>query len=233
MDSSAISVSGLRKAYRDKTPLMKENVDMHAPQTATPLPSPALDEATLVFLRGADRVVLRVDPTLTELWEATFEGPQPTVRQTGSVIQIEYQWRLNPLEWGRQAADVRLSPTVAWRIVSHGGLARLHGDLLGLQLAGLDIEGGASHVDLRVDQAMGQVPIRVAGGASHLTVVRRGGLAASLSIGGGASQLTLDRQHFGAIGGRVRLETPDYERTANRLDVRIEGGASQVAVTAA
>jgi hypothetical protein len=198
----------------------------------TPLTTSAVEEATLFVLGGADHVHLRADSSLTELFEATFDGPQPTVRRNGHLIEIENRWHPH-LNWRRQTADIRLSPTVAWHIVVRGGLSDLRADLLGLRLAGFRIEGGVSRADLRLDEPVGQVPIHVSGGASHLTVVRRPGTAASITVGGGAIGLTLDAQHFGAIGGPARLETPNYQQAADRVDFRVEGGASHVALVAA
>lgn len=192
-----------------------------------------MEEMTLVFVRGAADVRIRVDGTLDRPYEARFGGRQPDVRELGSRVEIEHRWGLLGLDWRHQSADIVLNPRMAWHIVVRGGLSRLTADLRGLRLLGLTVTGGASQVELQVDDPVGQVPVTVGGGASRLHVVRPTGSAASVAIGGGASRLTLDAQRFGAIGGRTRLETCGYQATEDRLDLIVSGGASQVALTAA
>lgn len=196
----------------------------------SPLPNSAIGEATLVFRGGADHIRFSVDPSLPEICEATFEGPQPAVRQSVNRVEIE---KPKMLGWRRQTGTIKLSPSVAWRIEIRGGVSNLRADLLGLRLTALEIHGGASDVDVRVDWPTGQVPLLITGGASKVTVVRRAGSAASVKVGGGASQLTLDSQTFGAIGGPTRLETPSYQETEDRFDLTVESGANQASVVTA
>ena len=49
-------------------------------------------------------------------------------------------------------------------------------------------------------------------------------------MGRGASKLTFDDQHFGAIGGKTRLHTPDYEGATDRYDIVVSGGASKLTI---
>ena len=44
------------------------------------------------------------------------------------------------------------------------------------------------------------------------------------------SQLAFDGQHLGGIGRSNRLESPGYEESTDRYDVRFSGGASQVTI---
>jgi hypothetical protein len=48
----------------------------------------------------------------------------------------------------------------------------------------------------------------------------------------GATKLAFDDQHFGAIGGETHLHTPDYGSAADRYDIEVSGGASQLTVGA-
>lgn len=214
----------------------------------------SMDEMTLTFVRGAEDVRIWVDATLDGPYKARFEGVQPEVRETGSTIEFVnpssmFDWRGNgPSERGtvggrlaevgaflrrHQSIDLALNPRFAWRLAVRGGLSKLSADLRGLRLLEFDVSGGAGRVELRVDEVVGTVPVHVGGGASNVNVVRPTGTAASVSVDSGASKLTLDAQHFGAIGGRTRLETGDYQRTEDRLDLIVGGGASHVALTAA
>jgi hypothetical protein len=189
----------------------------------------ALAATRLVFPHGVANLNIRVDASMPQTYRGEFYGPKPRVTETDGVISIDYP-RFNPLLWGRTSADIRLSPSVTWSIEVRGGVARWDGDLRNLQVAAIDVRGGVSHIELRLPRPAGTVPIRVSGGASHLTLRRPAGVPARVHIGGGASKLELDTQYLGAIGGPVRLETPDYSGAADTYDLEIGGGASKITI---
>jgi hypothetical protein len=189
----------------------------------------ALTPYRLVFPRGVANLTVRVDPALTGTYKGEFYGPKPRVTEADGVVSIDYS-QFNPFMWGRTSADVRLSPTASWAIEIRGGVSHWDSDLRTLELAGIEVRGGVSKVDLRLPRPTGSSMIRVSGGASHLTLRRPAGVPARLQIGGGASKLELDSQYLGAVGGPVRLETPDYSDATDRYEVEIGGGASQIRV---
>ena len=185
--------------------------------------------ARLVFAHGVANLTIRVSPSLATAYRGEFYGPKPHVTEADGVISIDYP-RFNPLIWGRTAADITVSPAFAWFFDIHDGVSRWDADLRALAVAGIDVRGGVNRVDLQLPQPAGTVRVRVSGGASQLRLRRPTGVPARLHIGGGASKLALDDQGFGAIGGRVQLESPDYSTSANRYEVEIGGGASNVTI---
>jgi len=189
----------------------------------------ALTPYRLVFPRGVANLTVRVDPSITGSYQGEFYGPKPRVSEADGVVSIDYS-QFNPFRWGRTSADVRLSPSASWTIEIRGGVSHWDSDLRNLELAGIEVRGGVSKVDLRLPRPTGNSIIRISGGASQLTVRRPAGVPARLQIGGGASKLELDAQYLGAVGGPVRLETPDYSNATDRYEVEIGGGASQIRV---
>jgi hypothetical protein len=71
-----------------------------------------------------------------------------------------------------------------------------------------------------------------AGGASNVAIHRPGGVAAQLRVVGGSTNLAFDERRFGAVGGEVSLQSPDYEGASDRYDITITGGASSVIIDA-
>jgi len=132
--------------------------------------------------------------------------------------------------WGRTSTDVRLSPSLSWAIEIRGGVSHWDSDLRNLELAGIEVRGGVNKVDLQLPRPTGTAIVRVSGGANQLTLRRPAGVPARLRIGGGASKLELDTQYLGAVGGPVRLDTPDYSNAGDRYDIEIGGGASRIRV---
>jgi hypothetical protein len=205
-------------------------MNAYATDTTTTLgsASPA-PPVRLVFTQGVANLRIRADGSMPDTYRAEFYGPKPRVTEANGAITIEYQ-RFNPFIWGRTSADVVLSPSVTWSIEIRGGVAHWDGDLRNLAITGIEVLGGASKIDLQLPRPRGTVLVRVSGGASHLTVRRPAGVPARVHIGGGASKLELDTQYLGAVGGPVRLETPDYSNATDRYDVEIGGGASKITV---
>jgi hypothetical protein len=183
----------------------------------------------LVFPHGVANLTIRVDRSMPAEYRGEFYGPRPRVTQLDGVVTVDYP-RFNPFSWGRTSADIALSPLVAWRLEIRDGVSQLVADLQEISLAAIDVRGGVRQAELRLPRPTGSVPIRVSGGVSGLTLRRPSGVAARVQISGGASKLELDTQYLGAIGGPVRLETPDYANAVERYDLEIGGGASKVTV---
>jgi hypothetical protein len=151
------------------------------------------------------------------------------VTEADGVITIDYP-RFNPLIWGRTSASITISPAVAWAIDIDGGVSHWDGDLRHVDLTGIDVRGGLSHVNLQLPRPAGSVRVHVSGGASSLTLQRPIGVGARVRIGGGASKLALDHRVFGAVGGPVALETPGYSKDGESYTVEIGGGASKITI---
>jgi hypothetical protein len=183
----------------------------------------------LVFPHGVANLTIRVEASMPGTYRGEFYGPKPRVTEADGTVSIDYS-SFNPFVWGRTSADVRLSPSVSWAIEIRGGVSHWDSDLRSLELTGIEVRGGVSRVDLRLPRPGGSSIVRVSGGASHLTLRRPAEVPARLVIGGGASKLELDTQYLGAVGGPVRLETPDYSNASDRYEVEIGGGASQIRV---
>ena len=197
----------------------------------TDQPDQATAKATgqLVFPHGVANLTIRVDASMASIYRGEYYGPKPRVTEAEGVISIDYP-RFNPLAWGRTAADITVHPSVAWFVHIRDGVSRWDADLRNVDLAGMDVRGGVSRVDLQLPRPAGTVRVRVSGGASQLRIRRPSGVAARIQIGGGASKLALDDQGFGAVGGPVRLESPDYSAAADRYEIEIGGGASKITI---
>jgi hypothetical protein len=210
-----------------------EETTMNTSETTTEIQNnkpeaPAISR--LVFPHGVANLTIRVDASMAAIYRGEFYGPKPRVTEADGVISIDYP-RFNPLIWGRTAADLAVSPSTAWFVDIRGGVSRWDADLRNASVTAIDVHGGLNQVDLQLPAPSGTVKFRVTGGASHLRLRRPDKVPARLHIGGGASKLALDDQSFGSVGGPVRLESPGYSAAANRYEIEIGGGASQITVT--
>jgi DNA-binding MarR family transcriptional regulator len=185
----------------------------------------------LVCFSGASSLTLRAGKGRAELYQARFAGTVPKVQAENGVVTIRYPKRLRLFGRQQQQAEVALNSTIPWQIVIKGGASEIDVDLVGLDLAGLDIEGGASQVSLRLPVPTGTVRVRITGGASEVTVQRPAGVAARVRVKGWASALTFDGQTYGDMVTDLRLQSGGYDATTSRYDIVVSGSGSQFTLT--
>jgi DNA-binding MarR family transcriptional regulator len=190
-----------------------------------------LKSGRLVVSSGISRLTLRTDDAMGELYQACFEGPVPDVKTRDEVVTIRYPRRLWIPGGEKRAAEVTLSVAIPWQIVIQGGASEITAELGSLDLAGLEVKGGGSLTRLELPAPSGEVPIRISGGASMITVRRPAGVAARAHLKGWASVFVFDDQTFSDVGNDVRLQSPGYEVAARRYDIEVASSASMVTIT--
>jgi hypothetical protein len=196
-------------------------------------PRGSLSKGRMEFARGVARLTLG-GAEIPELFRARFDRPAPSVSVHEGKVTVRYprfSLRGWPRPWVRREGQVTLNKDVSWDLSIQGGVAQLEADLRGLQVEAIEVSHGASRLDLRLPRPSGVVPVRIGGGASHVRIRRPAGTPARLRIGRGVTDLTLDEQEFGAVGGRLRLESRQADAADSRYEIEITGGASHVQVT--
>jgi class 3 adenylate cyclase len=204
-----------------------------ADDVARAQPGSLLGPSRSVRLRlvRANNVTLGTDPSLAELYHARYEGSPPRVRERGGVITIEYGPRFRPADWvGRQAADIRLSPSVGWRIEGSRGLVGLRADLTGARLLGMEVEHATADLELTLARPAGPVQLWFRGGAREVTIHRPAGTAARVRVTGGSSGLTFDEQTYKAVAGEATWQTSGFDEATDRYEIAFSRGVRNVVV---
>jgi class 3 adenylate cyclase len=204
-----------------------------ADDVARAQPGSLLGPSRSVRLRlvRANNVTLVTDPSLAELYHARYEGSPPRVRERGGVITIEYGPRFRPADWaGRQAADIRLNPSVGWRIEGSRGLVGLRADLSGARLLGTEVEHATADSELTLARPAGPVQLWFRGGAREVTIHRPAGTAARVRVTGGSSGLTFDEQTYKAVAGEATWQTSGFDEATDRYDIAFSRGVRNVVV---
>ena len=178
----------------------------------------------------AGNVTIAADSSLQDLYRARFEGIQPRVRVRGGVVAIEYGARFWPRDWGRQAAELILNPSVGWRIEAPRGLEKLRAGLSAIRLLGVEVQHATREAEVTLPRPAGPVLLRFAGGASDLTIHRPVGTAARVHVTGGASKLTFDDQSYKAVAGEASWTTSDFEQASDRYDIEFSRGVRDLVV---
>ncbi len=192
-----------------------------------------LTSGQLIIPSGLIQLTVGAGHTTDELYQARFEGLVPDVKAENGVVTIRYPRRLWILPGAKRsaAAEVKLNPSIPWRIAIKGGALDINADLGGLDLAGLEIKGGASMVRVRLPMPSGVVPIQLGGGASEIEVRRPAGAPARVHLKGWVSTFEFDDQTFSNMGNDVRLESRDFDASAPHYDIEVASSASMVTIT--
>jgi class 3 adenylate cyclase len=183
----------------------------------------------LRLVRAAN-VTLGTDPSLEDLFRGRYEGTPPRVRVRGGLVTIEYGPRLRPGDWGRQAADIRLNPSVGWRIEAPRGFAGLRADLSAARLLGMEVDHAAASSELTLARPSGPVLLQFGGGTREVTIHRPVGTAARVKVTGGASGISFDDQSYKAVGGEATWKTSDFEQATDRYDIAFAKGVRDLVV---
>jgi hypothetical protein len=196
-------------------------------------PRGARTQGRLEFSRGAAQVAIR-GASMEELFRAHFDQPVPSVTVDGGTVTVQYP-RFSPRGWlrpgARHGGDVTLNQDMAWRITVRGGVAHLDADLRDLRLEALELGQGASQVEVRLPRPAGVVPVGIRGGASHVRIRRPAGVPVQLRVGQGVVQLRFDEQEWGAVGGGLRLATPEATQAPDRYEIEITSGAAHLEIS--
>jgi hypothetical protein len=214
-----------------------------APATppADPLSVPYAGQSRmrLVVGGGLAGARVRIDPDAVALVRVDpDDGPVPRIRAEADTVRLV--WPISVGEWARlvfggirSAPVIVLHPAVEWSIAIRGGLSDVRLDLAAGRLAGIEIGGGCSEVELELPALSRAAAIRIAGGASRVRLRRPAGVGVSVAIAGGASAFQLDDHAFDAIGGGAVLHGHGVSAGVPRYDIAVSGGASDLAITRA
>jgi hypothetical protein len=191
----------------------------------------------LSFERGAAYLTLRGEPLPGQLFTAHFgERHVPIVRVNGGKVTVRYRdYGFGLLNWLRYGfnppgGEMSLNAEIPWQIELHSGVARSSLELQTIKLRSLALHGGGSDVEVRLGEPEGRASLEFHGGVNNLKILRPASVAVRLEIHGGAVNLALDHQKFGAIGGSMTLETPNKQEATAQYMIALHGGAHNFSV---
>lgn len=194
------------------------------------LPLEGLESARLV-VTGASRLTLRAVRSTADLYRARFGGVVPDVKIKERTVSLRYPRRLWKLGGEQREAEITLNAGVSWWIVVQAGASEIRAELDGLNLAGLEVNGGANMVRVELPVPSGIVPIKISGGASDIEVRRPEGVAARVHLKGWVSEFIFDDQSFNNLGNDVRLQSSDDAADAPYYNIDVFSSASMARIT--
>lgn len=193
-------------------------------------PIGSIERGRLRFPSGALRLSLRC-ARIKDLYRATFEGRRPQIAvEADGAVTVQYKG-FSWIGMRDVGSELTLTTAVPWTIEIRRGVSHLSADLRELPLSSFEIAGGVTESELSLPRPRGTATVKIAGGASKVTIKRPRGAAAQVMVRGGASNFAFDAQRLGAVGSATRLATPGWDSAPDRWSIEITGGASELSVT--
>ncbi len=201
---------------------------------SAPVPEPVEPHAVLRLMGGAGHVELRADPTVEELYRASYSPSTPDVTLETDRVTIRYS--LHRL-LGRLSASsdshsrFALSTRQAWDIAAPDGVMGLDADLAAVRILALRVGHGAGAVKLRLGMPVGTVPVVIGGGSSEVIVFRPAGIMVRVSTQGDVARVIVDGgRPIGPLSGSTSVEPPGYALSNDRYDISVTGGCASLLI---
>ncbi|MDR7278738.1 hypothetical protein [Catenuloplanes atrovinosus] len=125
---------------------------------------------------------------------------------------------------GPSLVQIRLSSAVTWDLRLTGGATEHVVDFGEGRLAGFDVLGGATRLELTLPAPEGTVRLKVSSGISQLVVRAPEDAPSRLRFEAGADSVTLLGDARGRVAPNSRFTPKAWEGAENRYDIAITGG---------
>lgn len=111
------------------------------------------------------------------------------------------------------------------------GASSLDFDFTNVRLAFLGVDTGASTLKVKLPANAGHTLVDVESGAATIEMVVPEGVAARIRCEQGVSSMNIDEKRFPRAASMSNLyQSPDYDSTANQVEISLEGGANSVKI---
>jgi hypothetical protein len=125
---------------------------------------------------------------------------------------------------------VVLNSAVTWALDLASGTQRTVADLRGGKVTGVAVTAGSAALDVSLPRPSGTMPLLLAGGVSQFRLSLPGGVPVQVTVGGGASSVSVDDQKLTGIAGGTVLTPPGWATATSRFDIDATSGFSQLTV---
>src|SRR5260221_2442868 len=126
--------------------------------------------------------------------------------------------------------EIELNPRHPWRFQIQGATWNTVVEAGALDVREIKLDSGAAKVECFLPRPRGVVPIIVSGGVVGLTLHRPPGAAVVAHVSAGTARIKLDAFSATALTSDLHWETPGASASADRYELRINGGAVQVSL---
>jgi hypothetical protein len=129
------------------------------------------------------------------------------------------------------AVRVVLDSAVTWSLDLAGGTELSRVDLRGGKVGGIAVMSGSDVLDVTLPRPAGTLPFLLAGGVSQFLLSLPGGVPAQVTVGGGASFVSVDDQNLTGVAGGTVLTPPGWATATSRFAIDATSGFSRLTVS--
>lgn len=193
-------------------------------------PLDGLEEASFDLLTGTNAVNVQVVDLADELFRISTPARGKTLPRA-NVADDRVQLQLVPSgEDGPDSVDVQLNSRVRWQVRMTGGAAEHRLDLGEADLAGVELLGGATRVELILPPPDGTLTVRMTGGVNDFVVDVPQGPPTRVRAGKGAASVTIDGNRNSGIAAGTVLRSPGWNDATDRYDIDMVAGVATLNV---
>lgn len=182
---------------------------------------------------GAGRLNIQAGASPTELLNGAF-GSEVESRTRLEGDQLQVKLRNSPHFWARYPGesldwDIRLNEEIPLRLKIDSGASSARLDLTSLKVVDLDIDTGASSIEISLPANAGNTRVDINSGAASVNLRVPTGVAARIRVKSGIASVNIDANRFPRQEGDL-YQSADYDTGANRADITIDTGVNSVEV---
>ena len=127
--------------------------------------------------------------------------------------------------------QVVLNSAVTWSLDLAGGTEFSRVNLRGGKVGGIAVTAGSDVLDVSLPRPAGTLPFLLAGGVSQFLLSLPGGVPAQVTVGGGASFVSVDDQDLTGVAGGTVLTPPGWATATSRFAIDATSGFSRLTVS--
>lgn len=190
-----------------------------------------ISEVNLIFDAAAGN--FRLEQTTTELFEFEREGNLGrytySIKDLGEKREVRIELDEGRIVKGdlKNRVAMKLNPNPVWDIKVDVGAANIEMDLSAFKINRLDINGGASSINIRLGNLQSESKIKINSGASSINIKVPEEFGCEVNTSTVLS--SKDLQGFNKVSGGTYV-TPDFSEKTKNIIIEVEAAVSSLNV---
>jgi len=207
------------------------SVSPSTPTTSNTISAPANARSTQSFelVSNATAVNLRAADIGTDLYRITTptNSARPQVKATDAGIRLFLVASAGHTD---TTVEILLNSDIRWSLTITGGAKTSVLNLADTTVSSVNLNGGATRIDLTLPRPKGTLPVRMSGGANQLRIRTAGTIPVRVRIRKGAGKVVLNGQTDNGVARGTSFTSRDFAGSTDRIDVDAVAGVGTLTV---